>query len=495
MRLSVGKYLLLLLQCFSVAAFSQSTLTNLGTTYTLYIGPNYTMHCDESFSNETGATLQFDGVSSSLLEVGGDFTNSATGILTSGVGTISFVGSVAQNADFGGDNLYNLKISNTSGDVTLTRAATVTNNLNFSSGDLVTDAVNILNLTAPATATGAANGNHVHGPMNKTTAATTKFTFPIGNGTKYRPASITPTTNAVTVWQGEYFFSKHPFAHVNDGTIVHVSTAEYWTLARTSGTANGVVTLTWDAASGVTVLVSLNTAYYNTVPTWTKSGQNNLTGNPAAGSIDTDTWTTWSGVDKFTLATTASVDNGLPVELLDFSANKEDEKVLVKWSTASEINSDYFDILKSSDGNVFTSIGKINAAGTSNSIQEYDLNDAAPKKGINYYKLQEFDKDGAKQESKIVAVNFTSDFNLISQLYPNPSADLTTLYFNSEKGGLYKLQILDMIGNALYFAHVPAMIGENRFNLSLTDFTSGNYLIRLTAPDNTFSTLKFVKKD
>ncbi|MCX6182098.1 MAG: T9SS type A sorting domain-containing protein [Bacteroidetes bacterium] len=488
-------YSFLLLHLLYIIGFGQSSLTNLGTTSTLYIGPNHTIHCDASVSNETGATMQFDGASSSLMEVGGDFTNSATGILTSGVGTISFVGSAAQNADFGGDNLYNLKISNTSGDVTLTRAATVTNNLNFSSGDLNTDAVNILSLTAAATATGAANGNHVHGPMNKTTTSTSQFTFPIGNGTKYRPASITPTTTGSTVWQGEYFFTSHAFANVTDGTITHVSSAEYWTLARTSGAANGVVTLTWDAASGVTALVSLNTGYYNTTPQWTKSGQNNVTGTTAAGTIDTDSWTTWSGVDKFTLATTASVDNGLPVELLDFTATKEDKNVWLKWSTASEINSDYFNVLKSNNGYDFNSIGEVSAAGTSNKILNYDLLDPSPKTGICYYKLREFDKDGSSMESKIVALNFTSDFNLLSEVYPNPSDENTTLFFNSESGGLYKLQILDLQGNALYFAHVPAMIGENKFHLSLSDFAAGQYLIRLTAADNTFSTLKFVKKE
>ncbi|MFM7022059.1 MAG: T9SS type A sorting domain-containing protein [Flavobacteriales bacterium] len=486
--------LLSTLSLVSTIGIAQEAVTNFGSA-TLFIGQNFTMHCNSDFTNSAGATMQFDGASSSLLEVGGHFTNSVTGVLTCGVGTIAFVGGAAQNADFGGDNLYNLKISNTAGDVTLTRAATVTNNINFTSGDLVTDAVNILNLTAPATATGAANGNHVHGPMNKTTASTAKFTFPIGNGTKYRPASITPTTNGSTVWQGEYFFTAHPFCNVTDGTVVHVSSAEYWTLARTSGAADGVVTLTWDAASGVTVLVSLNTAQYNLVPNWTRSGQNNLTGIPAAGSIDTDTWTSWTGVDKFTLATTASVDNQLPVELLDFTADKEDKSVLLKWSTASEINSDYFDIMKSTNGIAYNSIGKLNAAGTSNSILHYDFIDPSPTKGINYYKLQEFDKDGSSHESKIVAINYTSDFNLISELYPNPSTnEKTTLYFNSEEGGAYKLQIFDLTGNALYFAHVAAMAGENQFDFSLSDFAAGNYIMKLIAPDNTFSTLQFVKK-
>ena len=495
MRQLIKIYLLFNLLLASDFITAQSSLTNLGTTATFYIGPNHTVHCDANVSNEANATMQFDGASSRLMQLKGDFTNNTSGILTAGVGTISFVGAAAQNANFGGDNLYNLKISNTSGDVTLTRAATVTNNLNFSSGDLNTDATNILSLTAAATATGAANGNHVHGPMNKTTTATATFTFPIGNGTKYRPASISPTTTASTVWQGEYFFSKHAFTNLQDLTIVHVSTAEYWTLARTSGTSNGVVTLTWDAASGVTALASLTTAYYNTTPLWTNSGRNNLTGTTSAGTIDTDSWTSWSGVDRWTFATTAGIDNGLPVELINFNANKLNQSVELLWSTASEINSDYFSVLKSYDGNNFSSIGTQTAAGNSSKVLDYLMIDNAPKKGINYYKLKEFDQDGKTQESKIVAINFTSDFNLLTELYPNPSNEHTTLFFNSQEGGLYKLQIITTEGDALYFAYVPAMIGENRFPLSLSNFAAGSYFIRLTASDNSTSSLQFIKKE
>jgi len=485
-------YRILLLLCLCVRIQAQSSLTNLGTSATLFIGPNFTVHCNADVNNEAGATLQFHGASSSLLEVAGNFTNSATGVLSAGVGTISFVGSSAQTADFGGDNLYNLKISNTSGDVSLTSAATVTNNLNFTSGDLVTSAVNILSLTAAATATGAANGNHVNGPMNKTTATTSPFVFPVGNGTKYRPCYITPSSNSATTWKGQYHDGAYSDLS-NDATFNHLSIVEYWTLARTAGAADGTVTLTWDAASDVNDLNELIVVYYNTVD-WTYSGANNITGTTSAGTIDSDERTSWHGADLWTLGSWGG-NNPLPVELLYFTAEKDKDHTLLKWETASEINSLYFDIQHSTDGITFNSFASKNAMGNSNVVHQYSAHHLKPQNGTNYYRLKEYDYDGKTQLSQVVAITFNNNLNSLTQLYPNPSPDKTTLYFNSENAGIYYLDIIDQNGKNIYNAMIPANIGENKFTLSFNEYAAGRYFIVLKDPLQKQNSISFIKEN
>lgn len=484
-------YCLLVSILLSAYSRAQAHLTNYGTTSTLFIGSNFTLHCDGDVSNESGATMQFSAGSSSLLELKGSFTNSTSGILTAGVGTISFTGSSAQNADFGGDNLYNLKISNTSGDVTLTRAATVTNNLNFTSGDLVTTAVNILNLTAAATATGAADGNHVNGPMNKTTASTSTFTFPVGNGSRYRPCSITPSAASSTTWYGHYHDA--PYTDLTfDNTMNHLGIVEYWTLSRTSGAADGTVKLSWDAISDVNELSSLITAYYN-AGDWTNSGGNNITGTTSAGTIESDAWTSWSGSDYWTLASTG-IFNPLPVELLFFDAEENENEVTLNWKTATEINSAYFEVMHSSDGIQFATFNTQSAAGFSNAPLLYSTTHDKPNNGINYYQLKEVDKDGQTELSQILSINFNSELNTIKQLYPNPSPGKTTLYFNSSTGGIYWLNIIDQNGKQLYNAIVAAHIGENKFALSLEEYSSSQFHIVLIDPNNKKSTISFIKQ-
>tara|TARA_R110000803_G_scaffold74903_4_gene139112 strand:+ start:24865 stop:25686 length:822 start_codon:yes stop_codon:yes gene_type:complete len=83
----------------------------------------------------------------------------------------------------------------------------------------------------------------------------------------------------------------------------------------------------------------------------------------------------------------------LPVELISYVCNKKE----ILWSTASEINSDYFTILYSDNGIDFTSVTNINAKGNSFEIVNYSY--PINKKG--YYKLTQTDYDGTTEEFSI----------------------------------------------------------------------------------------------
>jgi len=86
----------------------------------------------------------------------------------------------------------------------------------------------------------------------------------------------------------------------------------------------------------------------------------------------------------------------LPVELLDFSATMQPRGVKLKWSTASEFNSDYFSVYRSTGGE-WTKLADIPAAGFSNSIIEYEYVDDTVIYNTSYYRLKEVDVDGWKE--------------------------------------------------------------------------------------------------
>jgi hypothetical protein len=185
----------------------------------------------------------------------------------------------------------------------------------------------------------------------------------------------------------------------------------------------------------------------------------------------------------------------LPVQMTSFDAAKEGRNVNLTWETASEINSDHFEILHSTDGVNFESIGTLQAKGTTNQKSDYMYVDENPSDGIHYYQLAEYDNDGANEKFRIIAVNINSKVNAITQLFPNPSSNNISMYYNSTTGGLYKLTITNINGEALYFAHIPSMIGENRFKLTVEPYEEGTYFINLTDPNGTVSTIKVMKKN
>jgi hypothetical protein len=144
-----------------------------------------------------------------------------------------------------------------------------------------------------------------------------------------------------------------------------------------------------------------------------------------------------------------SYDGVLPIELLFFDAKIKDDKVEITWSTASEINNDYFNIEKSLDGKNFEVIGSIDGAGTSNIQHDYSFIDENPVKCTAYYRLKQTDYDGKYEYSYIVAVLYVNkDTECKLNVYPNPCIE--KCIFLLENCENTKFLIFDALGNVVY---------------------------------------------
>jgi hypothetical protein len=168
----------------------------------------------------------------------------------------------------------------------------------------------------------------------------------------------------------------------------------------------------------------------------------------------------------------------LPVVLISFNAEKNKSQVDVSWTTASEINSSYYNVLRSTDNVDFEIINTTNAAGNSNSMLNYSFVDLHPMKGTNYYKLIEYDFDGQSQSSDVVAVEF-SNANVELSAYPNPTIHSCTFDFQSENGGIYYLKAYNSTGQEVYAAKVAGISGSNKFCLGMADLAVGIYHFQL----------------
>jgi len=106
--------------------------------------------------------------------------------------------------------------------------------------------------------------------------------------------------------------------------------------------------------------------------------------------------------------TLSIITNGvLPVELLYFEGTKYPEFNILKWSTASEYNSDYFSIEVSIDGFSWKKIGEIAASGNSNIKMNYFYIHKFNDLNIHYYKLLQYDYDGEFKEYGPIGMNNT----------------------------------------------------------------------------------------
>ena len=98
---------------------------------------------------------------------------------------------------------------------------------------------------------------------------------------------------------------------------------------------------------------------------------------------------------------------GLPVELLYFEGFGYQHYNTLKWSTASEYNSDYFLLERSVDGEQWDYVGTTKAMGNSTQVVDYLYVDNFRFNGFIYYKLNQFDFDGNFKVYGPISINNT----------------------------------------------------------------------------------------
>jgi hypothetical protein len=213
-------------------------------------------------------------------------------------------------------------------------------------------------------------------------------------------------------------------------------------LDRTNGTSNVNVTLTWNTNScGVNNLSDLRVARYDSgTNAWRNNGNGGTTGNTTTGTVITSAAvTTFS---PFTLAS-ASVFNPLPIELLEFTAIPNGNRVDLVWKTATEVNNDFFTIEKSKDGINFTQVLIVNGAGNSNSTKSYSAEDINPYNGTSYYRLKQTDFNGDYKYTAIVQVDMSK--KSFAAVYPNPASNQLFLNVSDEYDNV-SFKLIDAMG-------------------------------------------------
>jgi hypothetical protein len=141
----------------------------------------------------------------------------------------------------------------------------------------------------------------------------------------------------------------------------------------------------------------------------------------------------------------------LPVSWKSFTATRDGEQVVLRWTTATEITNRGFNVQRmKGNGNWenVTFIGTKATGGTSNSELNYSYTDINSFKGITEYRLQQVDQDGHYKysETRIVRGDEVSAGGVL--IYPNPSNGAATISFQGI-GTAHDVFISDMSGRTI----------------------------------------------
>jgi hypothetical protein len=178
----------------------------------------------------------------------------------------------------------------------------------------------------------------------------------------------------------------------------------------------------------------------------------------------------------------------LPVTLTSFKAKSEGNAIALNWATASERNSSHFDVLRSADGKVFSTIGSVQSAGNSNANIDYSLKDNEPFAGNNYYQLKQVDKDGTVNLSNvIVGVSNVQPISLSAMA----SLDGLNINTYADKAGIASFYIFNSNGQKIADRKVLLTQGFNNTEMK-ANLEAGLYIVKMQL-NGRFLTSKLIK--
>ena len=174
----------------------------------------------------------------------------------------------------------------------------------------------------------------------------------------------------------------------------------------------------------------------------------------------------------------------LSITLQNFDAEIVDKNVIIEWRTSSEINNEYFTVLRSSDSKTWEEIRRVSAAGNTTQVRDYSITDTSPLNGISYYRLMQTDYDGSYTYSNIRLVNFV-DLDKSIILYPRPAENYVSVKSYAE---IIKVSILDASGQ------IMKVFNNCKGRLDISSLNSGLYYVEVINTEDSFYRKLYVSK-
>ncbi|GJM33583.1 MAG: hypothetical protein DHS20C18_25840 [Saprospiraceae bacterium] len=166
----------------------------------------------------------------------------------------------------------------------------------------------------------------------------------------------------------------------------------------------------------------------------------------------------------------------LPIELIAFEAKFVDEgMVRCTWTTASEVENDYFEVQRSQHVIDWEKVAIIKGAGNTSNTLNYTLIDSLPYLNTSYYRLKQVDYNGNYTYSPIKAVQMASASKKVS-IYPNPLLNQLTIEGN--KQDLQGIRIFNILGQELTASLQLETTNPQSLTFNVSNLNSGVYLLK-----------------
>ncbi len=323
--------------------------------------------------------------------------------------------------------------------------------------------------------------------LNNLTAGTL-YTLPIGTLNYYLPVNVNPASSSIN-WKAKVFspvttngaFDGSPYTGVALQSIVNA----VWDIVPSTNPTTATITLNWvDQLEGS--IFSGYTDNYIGISHYTSGAWQGATANGGASNSTDFVTSTFTSFSPFGIG---SINNPLPVVLVDFNAVLNSSKTVdVSWTTQQEVNSSHFDVERSADGIVWKTIGTVEAKGNSALPSNYTFVDDAPLKGANYYRLKMVNINDAFGFTTVKVVRTLQVAGI--NIFPNPARNYVNVSVSQPATDL-NIRLISQSGQVMQIAKINAGSGSTT-TLQVNDYPQGTYILQITAADGTQQTSKVV---
>jgi hypothetical protein len=380
-------------------------------------------------------------------------------------------------------------------DVSLNKDVTITGSLNLLNGNITIPAGNIVTINSGNAITGSGFGvsKHIITKVNSSTGAkgmlrvknfTGSILLPIGNETYYMPVTLTASGSndfSVAVFQGATSNGAPdgtPFTQQQKSKMVDA----VWIINQNSGSNDVSMQLSWPNALEGTAFQSLSNnqigiAHYGTY--WE---------SPLGSGDQVQNTATRTNITSFSPFGVGQIGTPLPLKFGTIKVYEANTNLNIDWTSYNEINVSHFEIQRSQNGQLFTTIGTLNAKNNDN-VATYTWTDTAPFKGTSFYRIKAVDIDGKSTYSTVARIDLSQSTTTLA-LFPNPveNSRLSIQVSNISKGQ-YKLAIWNVYGRFVYsqvlnhsggaisqIIQLPPDVPPGMYSLTITG--NGNKLVK-----------------
>lgn len=157
----------------------------------------------------------------------------------------------------------------------------------------------------------------------------------------------------------------------------------------------------------------------------------------------------------------------LPVKFTAFTVAARNNAVELKWATALEVNAQYFEVERSTNGTAWAPVGRVKAAGNTTQLTSYSYTDRSTIAGTVYYRIKQADIDGKAMYTNVQSISnsnngqisITAAHNKVAVQFAQPVKGKTEVLIINRGGQVVARQVVENGSGQVFLSNTTNLKG------------------------------------